>query len=299
MQLGRTSPFSRWGNEQRLKEEDQNHTASLKAGTESQSRAASLPCCAMLCSSANPEPFQNAPRCPLRPLAVACVLFSFGSQPRGENVQWLTRWAGPQRLVTIPVKENTPLPTVPGQLFSVMFIPPAMALLYLENLSRVPAAVQAHSLRGWYCGHSEQGKIRVLSLACTAERGKWLPASGLQRAGLGREKGTGSGGKRVSTCLWVSPERETPLLGQEEAGATRTQVHLRDFTILKTSLLFKTRPNASTEVDWLFLYTAALILGLGCSRLPPSCSAAQRGGWPTNHTCELLLCHQQPTRVAY
>lgn len=54
-----------------------------------------------------------------------------------------------------------------------------------------------------------QGRARALGLAWEAEGGGGLPASGLQRAGPGRGRGTGHGGRRVSTCLQVARERET------------------------------------------------------------------------------------------
>lgn len=55
--------------------------------------------------------------------------------------------------------------------------------------------------------------------------------------------------------------------GEEKPGRSNTKEprctsgRYLDFTILKTSLLFKTQPNALKDVGWLFPYTAVPILG--------------------------------------
>lgn len=91
------------------------------------------------------------------------------------------------------------------------------------------------------CGHLDgAGRPPPLSLTWAAG-GSGLPASGLQRAGLGREKGTGSGGD-MSALACKSPGRERETLWTEQAEATQRNPDapegpFRAITVLKTNFI--------------------------------------------------------------
>lgn len=159
-----------------------------------------------------------------------------------------------------------------------MFIPPAVALLFGEFVKVGAGGCTRPQLETLLLWPYRAGKAPGAQPGLNGTGRSWLPASRLQRAGLGREKGTGSGARRVGTCLRVSRERERHLGGRSNTKEPRCiSGGYLDFTILKTSLLFKTQTSALKDVGWSFPYMAVPILGLCCSRPPPSCFAARLG----------------------
>lgn len=160
-----------------------------------------------------------------------------------------------------------------------MFILPAVAGVWriCQGVGRPPHRAPARGADAvrW---SSEGPGIRPAGTA----GGSRPPASGLRRAaGLGRE-GTGSGGRRVSTCQRISESlgKERPL-GQGTARATQkspgapAEPRMVSSTF-SPSLLFQTRPQ-SFERPWLAVplpfcsfWTSALLVLL----LP-----ALRPGW--------------------
>lgn len=93
-------------------------------------------------------------------------------------------------------------------MFSVMFIPPAVALLFGEFVKVGAGGCTRPQLETLLLWPLRAGKAPGAQPGLNGTGRSWLPASKLQRAGLGRDKGTGSGGRRVGTCLRVSRGRE-------------------------------------------------------------------------------------------